>query len=461
MTKDEDSDDGLPGERVDVVERGDSAREGRRTCEIGRNIMLETDSLASYFLAKWEPIVFDALLVAAGIEFCDKVKRRPKLGWGRAFELRVPVSDPERWKSPKIHNALIDAVQFLTGDIWDITFVKRRKVLETPQKTLELSLTGDVAVLPFSEGLDSRLVAGLMAEKWGDRLIRVRLGTKAHDRPKTSGGRLQPFTTIPYEVKAGGYSFPESSARSRGFKFSMLSGIAAYLSKAGTIFVPESGQGALGPALVPVGQAYGDYRNHPLFTVRMTALLEALFDHKVRFEFPRLWFTKGETLAEYLNADRNAEWSKTRSCWQDNRHASVEGKRRQCGICAACMLRRLSVHSAGLTETRESYIWENLKAPTFEEGAAAGVKKIDKAQREYAIAGTLHLDHLANLKDAAIHAPTIRLNASQLAKALDLTEDIARSKLDYLLDKHASEWKAYMTSLGSRSFVNRWTGRAA
>src|SRR6185437_9187810 len=114
--------------------------EGRLTCEIGKNITLETDSLASYFLAKWDPIVFDALLVAGGVEFCDKVKRRPKLGWGRTFELRVPVSDPERWKMRKVHDALIDAVQFLTGDVWDITFVKRRKVLETPQETLNLSV---------------------------------------------------------------------------------------------------------------------------------------------------------------------------------------------------------------------------------------------------------------------------------------------------------------------------------
>jgi 7-cyano-7-deazaguanine synthase in queuosine biosynthesis len=462
MTKDEDHDDALPGECVDIVERGGSAREGRLTCEIGEHIKFETDSLASYFLAKWEPVVFDALLVAAGVEFCDKVKRRPKFGWGRSFDLRVPVSDPERWKAPKVHDALIDAVQFLTGDIWEITFVKRRKALETPPEPLQLSLSGDLAVLPFSEGLDSRAVAGLMAEKWGDRLIRVRLGTMAHDRPKTPGGRPQPFTTTPYELKSAGHSFPESSARSRGFKFSTLSGIAAYLSKAQTIFVPESGQGALGSALVPVGQAYSDYRNHPLFTRRMELLLEALFEYRVRFEFPRLWFTKGETLAEYLSTNKNAEWSTTRSCWQDNRHVSVDGKRRQCGICAACMLRRLSVHAAGLTEKSETYVWENLKAHTFEEGAAAALKKIERAQREYAIAGTLHLDHLANLKkDATIHAQSIRLNASQVAKALEMPEHLAREKLDCLLDKHAREWKAYMTSLGSKSFVNRWTGRTA
>jgi hypothetical protein len=124
------------------------------------------------------------------------------------------------------------------------------------------------------------------------------------------------------------------------------------------------------------------------------------------------------------------------------------------------MLRRLSVHAAGQTEKRETYVWD-LRAPTFEEGAAEGVKKVGGAQRQYAIAGALHLDHLANLKQAAIHDATIRLNASQLAKALGTTAELARRSLDGLLDNHASEWKAYTTSLGSKSFVNRWTSRAA
>lgn len=461
MNQDKQQGDVLPAMRVNVIEKGGNARDGWLTCEIGTHLKFETESLASYFLAKWEPLVFDALLAAAAIEFCDKVKRRPRLGWGRTFQLKLPVSDPEHWKSPKVHEALIDAVQFLTGDIWDISFMKRRKALETPQETLQLSLSGKLAVLPFSEGLDSRAVAGLMAESWGDRLIRVRLGTKDYDRPKSPGGRAQPFTTIPYKVSSADYSFPESSARSRGFKFAMLSGIAAYLAKAETIFVPESGQGALGPALVPVGQAYSDYRNHPLFTGRMTLLLDALFGHKVRFDFPRLWFTKAETLAEYVKANKYAEWSSTHSCWQDNRHASVDGKRRQCGICAACMLRRLSVHAAGLNEDKETYVWENLKASFFEEGAAPALKKIEKVQREYAIAGTLHLDHLANLSNASIHATGIRLNALQVAKALAVPDQVAQTKLDRLLDQHAKEWKAYIMSLGPKSFVNRWTARAS
>ena len=225
--------------------------------------------------------------------------------------------------------------------------------------------------------------------------------------------------------------------------------------------MPESGQGALGPALVPVGQAYRITGTIRSSRTAWRSCSMPSSTTKFGSSFRGYGLPKGRRLAEYVNENRNAEWSKTRSCWQDNRHASVNGKRRQCGICAACMLRRLSVHRAGLTEERETYVWENLKARSFEEATAVGLKKIDGAQREYAIAGTLHLDHLAGLKGAAIHASTIRLNASQLAKALDLTERTARDNLDRLLDKHAIEWKTYMVSLGPQSFVNRWIGRAA
>jgi Queuosine biosynthesis protein QueC len=203
---------------------------------------------------------------------------------------------------------------------------------------------------------------------------------------------------------------------------------------------------------------YSDYRNHPRFTNRMEVLLDALFGQEIRFEFPRLWFTKAETLKEYLKVTDRAEWASTRSCWQDNRHASVDGKRRQCGICAACMLRRLSIHAAGLSEPNETYVWENLKASTFEEGAASGLKKIEKVQREYAIAGTLHLDHLANLRGPDVNSPGIRLNEKQLAKALGISDQDVQTHLDRLLDQHKKEWKAFMISLGPKSFVSRWTG---
>ena len=251
----------------------------------------------------------------------------------------------------------------------------------------------------------------------------------------------------------------ESSGRSRGFKFALLSGVAAYLSGTKQVIVPESGQGALGPSLIPVGQEYEDYRNHPLFTHRMTVFLSALLDHKVRYTHPRLWHTKAETLAEFVaNCPDGPNWMQTRSCWQDSMRVSVSGKRRQCGVCAARMLRRMSVHAAGLTECRQSYVWEDLTAARFEDGAAFEFenRKPQGALYEYAIAGTLHLDHLADILHSSANQVGLSRQVFLLSRSLGLSEEETRTKLERLLEKHTEEWNGFIDSLGPRSFVTQW-----
>ncbi len=446
--------------RVDVVEAGSRARRGRRPCEIGADLTFSTSHLESYCLAKWEPVIFDALVVAAAVEFCDRIHRRQTQHWGRDIELRIPVHDPDRWSAPSVSGSLKPALDFLTGDCWHISFVARNSPAYIPHQ-FPFDLTSDArAVIPFSEGLDSRAVAGLMHRELGDGLIRVRLGTKEFQPNTGTSGLKQPFTSIPYRVKPKTGEFVESSARSRGFKFSMVSGIAAYMVRAERIIVTESGQGSIGPVLVAVGQGYEDYRSYPLFTDRMETFLHALFGHRVRFDFPRLWNTKGETLSAFVKecAD-GSSWNSTWSCWQQNRHSSVAGHKRQCGICAACMLRRLSVHAAGLSEVPETYVWENLSASTFDGGASAAFEHITKAQREYAIAGTLHLDHLATVQKSPMDKGTIDLTVAQLSRSRSMPEDITRASMTRLLNQHESEWMNFLGALGPNSFVANWVAR--
>jgi len=449
---------------IHVAEKGTRTPRGVLRCEIGTNVTFSTTSLESYFFAGWERVAYDALLVAAAVEFADKTHRRAAFRWERDIVLRVPVHDVTRWRNRHVEAALLDALTFLTGDRWHLEFYQRRRP-ENPSQQVSLSLPpGLDAVLPFSNGLDSRAVAGLMTREMGTRLVRIRLGSLSSDREALARER-QPFTSVPYKVKTATGSCVESSARSRGFKFALVSGIAAYLAKAGQVIVPESGQGALGPTLVTVGQAYEDYRSHPLFTGRMETLIEALFGHRVRYSFPQLWNTKGETLRRFVQECGDASWASTWSCWRQNRHVSVDGKRRQCGVCAACMLRRMSVHAAGLSELGQPYVWANLSAPTFEAGAAASYRakgKITTASREYAIAGALHLDHLAGLLGGRTHSRALDLVAFQLGGALGLGQTDARTRLERLLEQHRVEWEAFMVSLGPHSFVADWAlwGRA-
>jgi hypothetical protein len=312
-------------------------------------------------------------------------------------------------------------------------------------------------VIPFSNGLDSCAVAGLMGRRLGATLVRIRLGSGQDDGKALSRQRKE-FTRTPYKITEGVKPFVESSGRSRGFKFAIISGIAAFLSNAGKIIVPESGQGGLGPSLITVGQSGEDYRSHPLFARRMEIFIKAILGHTVRFEFPQIWNTKAETLREFVDECKDPSWVQTRSCWQQNRQSSVDGKWRHCGICAACMLRRLSVHAAGLEEAKETYVWEDLSASTFEAGAANSFarKTIPPSMRQYAIAGALHLDHLAGLEDSAGSAPMLDLAAYQLGESLGIAEEQSRKKLRRLLQQHSREWKDFMHSLGKNSFIHGW-----
>jgi 7-cyano-7-deazaguanine synthase in queuosine biosynthesis len=444
--------------RVAVLEKGQRPSSAWEPCWIGDQLSFTTAQLESYCLASWKPIAFDALLLAAVVEYCDRILKRPALGWGRDFEVKLPVHELAHWASAPVSQSLHDALNFLTGDRWRFHFVARKKAEVAPSQGHFDLPSGVISILPFSDGMDSRAVAGIEGLQLGDQLIRVRLGAKIVDRPARNDAK-QPFTTVPYRVRTDQRN-EESSARSRGFKFAVVSGVAAYLVGAKEIIVPESGQGALGPALVPVGHGYEDFRNHPLFTDRMTVFLTALFGRKIAFRFPRLWSTKGQTLAEYARNADIAACLNARSCWQQSRQVSVGEHRRQCGICAACMLRRLSVHAAGFTESRETYLWENLSAPTFERGAAKGFGKITRALREYAIAGVLHLDHLAALGASAVHAPALKRQAYQLARSQGLAAAEAESSLNAFLSTHAREWQAFLRDLGPDSFVTKWTASA-
>lgn len=439
-----------PSVRVHVIERGGSGRRGWQVCAIGEQIKFKTELLETYLFARWEPLVFDLLVLAAAVEFSDKIRRRSAMRWGRLIELSIPVHDVVLWTSIEVGKRLQAALEFLTGDKWIVSFRSRAQAEEPISRQEALSLPhGAKAVMPYSNGLDSRAVAALAGARPSDGLVKIRLGVAASRAA---------FAAVPYDVSMRGFTNLESSGRARGFKFTLIGAIGAYLAGVDRVIMPESGQGAIGPVLVPVGQAYEDYRNHPAFTDRMTAFLRVILGRDIRFEYPRLWFTKGETLAAYIEQEgAKADWPDTRSCWQRSQQMGFEGKLRQCGICAACQLRRMSLYAAGLTEADDVYMWSNLKLPRFDDGVPPAFGA-SKAQREYAIAGVLHLDHLAALADVAADDDTVALAAFDIARSQGITEAEATSKIGRLLKQHQKEWRDYVQMLGSNSFIAAWAG---
>lgn len=453
---------GLPAIHVDVVECGKKARRGRVQCEIGENLRFDLSGMESYLFARQEPVLHDALVVAAAVEFCDRIKRRPAHAWGRSISLHVPVHVPDHWSQASVADNLRGVLEFLTGDQWDLSFYQRERPVASPSQD-QLNFRCDIsAVMPCSDGLDSSNAAGLAVLESGERILRIQLGKKK-TLPNCIAPCMEYFAAVPFSVRKGRNRFSESSVRSRGFKFSLASGIAAYLSNTQKIIVSESGQGTLGPCLVPVGQAYPDYRSHPRFNRLMEKFLKSLIGFDGRFEYPHIWNTKGETLAQFIDkTGGSTDWMNTRSCWQQNRQTGVAGKARQCGICAACLLRRLSIHAAGQSEPPGAYVWECLGARSFDAGVSPAFNKakITGAMEQYAIAGTLHMDHLAALPDSRADEPSLDRESYWLGSVLGIPSDIVKKKLRRLLAQHKTERENFTAMLGAQSFLVSWISEA-
>ncbi len=439
--------------KIDVIEPSQHPGNDYIPLELERDIRFSTAALRTYSFARWETVLYDAMVVAAAIEFGDRTVKRPTQEWARRISLKIPVHDPTRWNAPDTSAALHDAVGFLTGDYWSIDFIGRSSEAPSPpQDYLNLKVPTE-AIIAFSDGMDSFAVAGILGEMFGEKLVRVRIGAKSSNKPSHHNG-FQPFTNVPYKVSSHTPK-RESSFRSRGFKFTLISAIAAYITDAEKIIVPESGQGVFGPVLVDSGHTYKDYRNHPLFTMRMQRFTEALLGKQVRYIFPRIWNTKGETLKKFSSLSGKNDWQSTRSCWRSNQWSSVNRKWRHCGVCAACMLRRVAVHAAGLRERPDAYICINMSATTLDDAVDPDFTKLNSAYRNYAIAGVLHMEHLATMEKENMRL-LVERHAMLLEPALDHSCEEIFKYLRTLLLKHADEWQHYLDSLGPNSFVKQW-----
>lgn len=419
------------------------------------NRLLRCDSahLERFACARRQPIVIDLLTLVAAVSYADRLVRRGELAWSRRIHLVIPVYDLARWNRNEVTDSLVRALAFLTVDNWAFSFVERQGHLPTkPQESLSIP-RGVRYVIPYSDGLDSRSTAYLVAKELGGTIMRVRVGSTRNVGAAPNAESID-VAGLPFEITER-ITHPESSGRARGFKYALISAVAAYLAEAANIIMPESGQGVFGPAILKIGQCPEDHRNHPRFTKLVEEFVEALLSYRVSYEYPRLWSTKGETLRTCIEAGGYTDWAETRSCWMNSHWCSVDGVRRDCGVCAACILRRQSVHAAGLFEEDSRYVVEDLRASRFEDGIAKGFVRHNQALLEYAIAGVREMGLFAALAGKPAHWQ-IKKHATLTAPVLSIAADEVERRLHALALRHEQEWSSFLTALGRDSFVHAW-----
>jgi hypothetical protein len=119
----------------------------------------------------------------------------------------------------------------------------------------------------------------------------------------------------------------------------------------------------------------------------------------------------------------------------------------------------MSLTAAGVPEEPDTYVWRDLSAASFAAAADPEFdrKKITRGQREYAIAGALHLDHQAYVNRSEANRETIAHEVYKLSQSLALPEAEVSRRLARGLDQHGQEWQAFLAAAGPDSFLTDWT----
>jgi hypothetical protein len=450
--------------RIVVFERNQSrSRTGVIPCIINQDLRVDPAALSGYCFRDLTARVDDLVLIAASVAFADRVvHRHTAQHWARQLSLSVPVLEPDFWTQPAINEPLSGLLEFLTGDQWTLEFRHRRKMTSvTVQPPLELRHAAPPVVMPFSDGLDSLAGARLICADEPDATLLMVTAGQRQDADKSWRVRYlnarRYRLVLPFQFSNRGHKFHENSYRSRAFVYGVMSAVAAHLSGGRRIIFAESGQGSLGPSLTPVGNEALDVRMHPMYTRRLSQMLEMILGTPLTFEHPNLWRTKGETLKTLSSRGRADDWFETRSCPRDARHMSRGGAWLQCGVCAGCLLRRQSLLAAGLDETQERhpYFWTDLSAASLASASTGRARATRTNDERQAVCGFLALAQLADLvRPDRTHS--LATPARELAHVLGEDVSGVEKKLHRLLARHSNEWTQFIDRQGANSFLDRW-----
>lgn len=445
---------------VTVTESGAYSVSGRHyLVPIGDGLSIQTGLLHEVCFTEVSPLSHDLSLVLGAVKCADRsVRRLHGRGWERHLKLTVPVYELTTWRQSDVASSLVDVLQYLTGDVWRLDFVKRRrKPGSSGQVPLLKSPNRQRVFIPFSDGLDSYAQTVLLGSRGeGIDVLPVHLRAASTERTMKSLGRAARTQLIPVPVSArvGEPKHAEQSFRTRPFLYDSLAAYAAFLSGGGDVVIPENGQGSLGGSLVRLGAEAPHRSCHPGFTARLARFFERLTGESANFVHPALFRTKGQVLAELLRVlpDSDAWLTKHPSCSYDARHANRDGMQIHCGVCGNCLLRRMSLHAASINDPTP-YKMNDLHAHSLEESLISD--DVLPSLRAYQDVARNAARSMQRLADQLVPRGGYRVSAEaeSLARYQGRSQSESREALENLLEQHSHEWTEFLDFSGKSSWV--------
>jgi hypothetical protein len=340
---------------------------------------------------------WDFLSLALAVNAADNVLERAPSpdGWTRQIELEVVLYEPEPYQV--LAKEIEQALRFLTGDFWKLTFVDGGYPPPRPKSPLRFDAD---CVCLLSGGLDS-LVGALNLTEEGRQPLLVSQTAKGDKETQSLfatglGGNerhLQWNQNIRPKVED-----IEGSTRGRSIGFFAFAAVAAdHLATVSPdlpspieVFVPENGLISLNVPLNPgrVG-SLSTKTTHPVFMDRLQKLWDAL-GIPAELHLPYAAKTKGEMMAECKVPEVLAKVAtQATSCGR-----FVRNGYKHCGRCVPCLVRRASFIRAGI-EDDTTYVYPMLRGAQLDNdpndigAVAAAVLKVEQAGVRVFTAGQL------------------------------------------------------------------------
>ena len=375
--------------------------------------------------------VMDFLTIAMAVTAADTfvLRKDTANGWCRSFSITLPLCQPAIWQANKVH--LEHILHFLSGDIWQFDFQENGQNPPQPysqnDRTKLVDLRNKDCVCLFSGGLDSSIGAIDLLEQ-GHSPVLVSHSYKG-DKSRQQAiiqqlnqngyiNQFSQFNAIAQPHLNNGMA-TEITMRTRSLNFLAFAIVSAYalqefVQEEIDVFVPENGVISINaPLTVRRVGTLSTRTTHPYFIQEIQRLFTAV-NIPFTLRNPYQFKTKGQMIAECENLPLLQQIiPDTVSCSHWKR------KNQQCGICVPCLIRRASLHYAGITNDAQ-YEFNDIRQILINQ---------DRRDDLFALISAIHQKNHRNINQWVLQSgplPTQQLNqfANVFRSGLDEVEQL-------------------------------------
>jgi hypothetical protein len=414
---------------------------------------VDDSEIADQFSQVLEPLSADLVDIAVAVHMADRLALRDielNNQWSRRLGVKISVRHPEVWQDATLKGRIESLLTFLTEDLWSLEFVARRDALRSSETQAHLFPSvhnGKVEVSLFSGGLDSFAgTAAAVNDCEGSTFVlfsaspnpRQRYGQQQQVKLlRQELGRQIFHICVPYGMHSGDEYAQESSRRTRGFLFLVLGGVTALSARVSALRIYENGVGAMN---LPYDRSQVGADNaravHPRVLRETAELLSLVGSRQFSISNGCIFKTKAEMLRHPVVARLSNAISLTFSC--DGFPVRAKGHA-QCGFCTSCLLRRLSLESAGLENHDSNGYLQDWRLGTFKptKHHLRGLRAMDwqvlRLRKCFAEAG--------QWRALTAEFPELRILANELSH-IEAAGGV-ETKLLEVLKQHSQEWQSF------------------